>query len=300
VGLVLGGGGARGFAHIGVLRAMEEAGIPVDAIGGTSMGAGIAAHHALGLRADEVKTSNRRIFLELKPHHDFTLPVFSFVGARKAEEAGWKVYGTTEIEDLWIPYFCVSSDLSSAEMVVHRRGLLWKAALASASLPAFTTPVLHEGHLLVDGALLNNLPSDVMRRLGPGVVIASEVSVEEDDAFCCDRIPTSWEALKGRWWGKKGEKRFPSLMEVVLRASLLHSTWRERMAVQEADLCLRPPVEAFGLLDFERLDDLVAIGYDYAREALAAWAEGGGALPRETATPAEVASVLQAALAPGA
>ena len=268
VGLVLGGGGARGFAHIGVLRALTEAGIPIDYVGGTSMGAAIAAQHAMGLPPERLLELNRRIYLEWKPQTRLTLPVMSLVGTRRAVWCGEQVYGDAQIEDLWTPYFAVTSSLTTAEMMVHRQGLLRKFVLASTSIPVFAPPVLEGAHLLVDGALLNNLPTDVMRQSGCGTVIASEVSLEEDACFTCDRVPTPWEVVRGKIWGST-PVRFPSILEVAMRSSLLHSSWREKAAVEDADLCLRAPIEQFGLMDFARMGEIAEVGYAFARESLA-------------------------------
>jgi predicted acylesterase/phospholipase RssA/CRP-like cAMP-binding protein len=271
VGVVLGGGGARGFAHVGVLRALEEAGVPVDFVGGTSMGAAIAAQYAMGLSPGELLEVNRRIYLEWRPQKQLTLPLVALVDNRLAGICGERVYGDLEIEDLWIPYFCVTSNLTTAEMVVHRTGLLRKFVLASASIPVFAPPVLHGNQLLVDGALLNNVPTDVMRAEGCGVVLACEVSLEEDAAFTAERVPTAWEALRDRF-RRARRTPFPGIMEMAMRASLLHSTWRERAALEEADFCFRPPVEPFGLMDFARMEEIAAMGHDYAAAALAGWA----------------------------
>ena len=278
VGLVLGGGGARGFAHIGILRALAEAGVPVDMVGGTSMGASVAAQHAMGWSADRIPEVNREVWVEMRPHWKITVPVLSMVGSAKAEVCGRMMYGQTEIEDLWIPFFSVSANLSTAEMVVHRTGSLLRAATASASIPGFAVPVLEGNHLLVDGAVLNNVPTDVMRALGCGTVIASEVSVEEDASFCCTRIPTAWEAVRGRFTGT-AEGRFPSFLEVAMRASMLASIHREKTALQQADFCLRAPIEPFSLMDFPRLDEIVDTGYQYAREAVRGWSRDGSLLP---------------------
>jgi predicted acylesterase/phospholipase RssA/CRP-like cAMP-binding protein len=276
VGVVLGGGGARGFAHIGVLRALEEAGVPVDAIGGTSMGAGIAAQYAMGMDADHLEDVNRRIYLEWRPQKQLTLPLVALVDNRLASTCGERVYGDTEIEDLWIPYFCVTSNLTTAEMVVHRSGLLRTYVLASASIPVFAPPVLHGNQLLVDGALLNNLPADVMRDAGYGVVIASEVSLEEDASFVAERVPTGWEVLRGRFRTPAARVRFPGILEMAMRASLLHSTSREKSALDAADFCFHPPVEPFGLMEFPKLREIAEAGYRYASAALAGWAERPG------------------------
>jgi NTE family protein/lysophospholipid hydrolase len=277
VGLVLGGGGARGFAHIGVLRALAESGISVGAIGGTSMGASIAGQAAMGRDATAIAATTRKAFLEIKPHRGFTVPLLSLVNSRRTEAAGRLCFGDTDIEDLWLPFFCVSSNLTTADIMVHRRGRLWKAALASSSLPGVGTPVLHERQLLVDGGVLNNLPTDIMRRMGQGTVIGSAVSVDEADAFTCDRVPTTWEVMRARFGrgngGGNGAVRFPSILDVILRASLLHSAFRERANVLAADLILRPAVQQFGLLDVERIDEIIEAGYREAATAIAQWRE---------------------------
>jgi len=270
IGLVLGGGGARGFAHIGLLRALGEAGIPIDAVGGTSMGASVAGQYAMGRDPDTITAMSRRVFLEVKPHRGFTLPILSLVNSRRSEQAGHLCYGDVAIEDLWLPFFCVSSSLTTAEVMVHRRGTLWRAALASTSLPGIGIPVLHNRHLLVDGAVLNNLPTDVMRRLGYGTVMACVVSAETVDTFTCERVPTQWEVVRARL-GRGKLVRFPSILDVVLRATLLHSVSRERLSVRDADVSVRPPVARFGLLDFEHIDEIVAAGYAKAHEEIARW-----------------------------
>jgi predicted acylesterase/phospholipase RssA len=111
----------------------------------------------------------------------------------------------------------------------------------------------------------------VARRLGCGTVIAAEVSVEEDSMFTCTRIPSPWEAVRGRALFRP-PLAFPSLIEVVMRASMLHSVYREKTALLDADLRLSPPIDRFGLMEFDALDDIVKVGYEYAREAVAAWA----------------------------
>jgi len=276
VGVVLSGGGARGFAHIGMLAALTEAGIPIDTIGGTSMGSQIAAQFAMGLSMAQMIALNRRIFLEVKPHKGYTVPLLALVSTKRSELAGKLVFGEVQIEDLWLPYYCVSSNLSTAEAMVHRSGMLWRATWASSSVPGLGIPVLNGNHLLVDGAILNNLPTDVMRESGAGTVIAAEVTVETDASFFCDRVPTTWEVLRARFLNRgTGAPKFPSLMEVVVRASTLHSAYRERRAIEEADLSLTPPVDGFTLMDFGRIEQLAEVGYRYGQEAVQQWRHSG-------------------------
>ena len=272
VGLGLGGGGARGFAHIGSLRALEEAGIPVDVVAGTSMGANMAAQAAMGWSPDRMVEVNRRVWIEIAPQKKYTLPVVSILGSKKALECGRLMYDDYDIEDLWLPFYCVSSNLTTATPAVHRRGSVLWAVTASSSLPGVAVPVVDGSHLLVDGGLLDNVPTRLLRSWGAGTVIASEVTVETDARFQRDRVPTAWEAVRTR--ARRGRERqdtFPSIAEVAMRAAMLHSTYRQRTAVEGADLALRPPVDAFRMTDWDALDDLVTAGYEHAVEAIAAW-----------------------------
>jgi predicted acylesterase/phospholipase RssA/CRP-like cAMP-binding protein len=279
VGLVLGGGGARGFAHIGVLRALQEAGVPIDMIGGTSMGASLAAQHAMGWSPQKIEQVNQQVWVEIAPHKELTLPILSIVGNRGSTRCGQMMYGDALIEDLWIPFFCVSSNLSTASARIHRTGSLLWSVTASASIPGVAIPVLEEGQLLVDGALLNNVPGDILRELGCGRVIISEVSVEQDQDFTCTRVPSVWEVVRGKITRKKVLKPFPSMLGILMRAAMLASARREREIMADADLVFHPPINKFALMDFESLHAIAQVGYDYARAELETW-RGNGQLAK--------------------
>jgi predicted acylesterase/phospholipase RssA len=276
IGLVLGGGGARGFAHIGVLRALLEAGVPIDMVGGTSMGASMAAQFALGWSPRRMLEENRRVWVKLRPQKDYTLPVISVLSSRIASRCTKLMYGDTQIEDLWLRFYCVSSDLARASAVVHDGGPLITALTASASVAGITPPVLLENRLLCDGAFLNNVPADIMRARGCGRVLASEVTVEEDESFTCERVPTPWEILRGKFRIRKGSaKKFPSIVELMLRASMLASSRKQDDAVQTADLVFHPPIDTFGLLEFEAIEKLEQVGYEHARGEIEKWRAAG-------------------------
>ena len=180
LGLVLGGGGARGFAHIGVFRALAECGVDVDLVGGTSMGAILSATFAMGLNYRDTLKLARQLASPLKLF-DPTMPVVSFFASGKVTQVLERIYGDTQIEDLWMPCFCVSSNLTHAVAMVHRRGPLWQAVRASMAIPGVFSPILAEGDLLVDGCVLNNLPIDVMQRLNhDGPIIAVNVFPDVD------------------------------------------------------------------------------------------------------------------------
>ncbi|MDX1644831.1 MAG: cyclic nucleotide-binding domain-containing protein, partial [Thermoanaerobaculia bacterium] len=169
LGLVLGGGAARGFAHVGVFRALEELGIAVDTVGGSSIGASVAAVIARGWDSDRLYAEGRRAFLEENPFSDYTLPMISVLKGRKLEEL-MRYYHPGDIEDLWLPFFCVSSNMSNAGLVIYERGPASKAVRASVALPGVFPPAVDGNHLLIDGGVLNNLPVDIMRRRSDGPI----------------------------------------------------------------------------------------------------------------------------------
>jgi NTE family protein len=162
IGLVLSGGGARAYAHIGVVRALREAGLPFDVVGGTSMGAIVAGCVAMGWTDDEIEQRISKAFVETNPLGDYTLPVVALVRGNRVNDRLREAFGDTLIEDLDVPFFTVSTDLVSADMRIHRGGLLRKALRASISLPGILPPVVDGDSLLVDGAVLRNFPVDVL------------------------------------------------------------------------------------------------------------------------------------------
>ncbi|MBN92554.1 MAG: hypothetical protein CL928_00555, partial [Deltaproteobacteria bacterium] len=175
IGVVLCGGGARALAHIGVLQALEEADLQVDRIGGVSMGALLSALYASGRSIDEMVAICQRELVERNPFNDYTFPMVSLIRAHKAERMLRGVFGAADIESLPMPYFCVSSDLLSATVHVHRRGPLVESIGASMSLPGVAPPRRMNGGLLVDGGVLNNLPTDVGRAAQEGPVIGCDL-----------------------------------------------------------------------------------------------------------------------------
>ena len=277
VGLVLGGGGARGLAHIGVIRALLEAGVPIDHIAGTSMGAVVAGLYGMGHDPEAMVRICRESFLGRKPHKEYTLPLVSLIRSRRLDGLARANYGETRIEDLWLPFFCVSCNLTAAEPVVHADGLLWRAVRASASLPGVFVPVIRDGHLLVDGGVMNNLPGDVMRARARGTVMVVNVSPEQDLALDREEYPSPWQLLWQRLRRSDELARVPSILDVLIRTIVASSIQRAHQVVADADLCFRPPVQRFGLLEFTALHTIVEAGYQHAKAKLHAL-RGNGAL----------------------
>jgi predicted acylesterase/phospholipase RssA len=270
VGLVLGGGGARGFAHIGIVRALREAGVPIDRVGGTSMGGVVAAQCAMGWDHEEMLRRSRAVFVELGAHREYTLPLFSLLSGKKRARMGEMLYGNACIEDLWTEFFCISANLTRSNVRVHRRGSVAHALAASTSLPGIVVPVRDDGDLLVDGGVVNNLPADVMREIGAGVVIISDVAVETDIAMETETFPSPWSVVRGKLL-RRPVPRAPTIIEILLRTTLLASSARAGQTRSAGDFYLQPPLAEFSLMDFDVLERAAQIGYEYTLQQIEAW-----------------------------
>jgi NTE family protein len=266
VGLVLSGGGARGFAHIGTIQALAESGIPIDVVGGTSIGAIMGAGVAAGWSADEMRTRFKRTFVDTNPLNDYTLPLVSLVSGRKVGRLLRQEFGPIDIEDLPLPYFCVSSNLTTGRSSIHRSGELWRWLRASVAIPGVLPPVFHKGEVLVDGGAINNLPIDVMRELGRGPIVG--VDVGADRAFSTDidesEVPPFWKIVQ--WF--RGKKRRVNILQILWRAGMINSAVNTQAHRDMTDLLLQPPLEQIDMLNWKAFDRAIEAGYRYAAEHL--------------------------------
>lgn len=279
VALVLGGGGARSFAHIGVLKAMEELNIPIDRIAGTSMGAILAAQYADGYSPAQMLALNEEIWVRQKPHKDFTLPVSSLLSAHRAKQQTRGVFADRHIEDLWLDFFCVSTDLTELEPYHHRQGLIWPALLASGAIPGVCSSIVSdEGSLLVDGGILDNLPVAAMRERHKGPVIAVDISSDKGlKPGVTDTIPPNgWQALWQYLNPFAKKRRFPHIFKLISHTATLTGKINGQTSRQLADLCLTPNCRGHGLMEMKRLDQLVERGYKEAMPKLQQWLESRG------------------------
>lgn len=273
VGVALGGGGARGFAHLGVLRALDEAGVAVDAIGGTSIGALVAAFYAMGWTADEREERALEALTRSGPLFGVTLPVLSLSSAARLQRllTDPRYLGTRRIEDLPLSYCCVSADLGRAETVVHRRGQLASSVRASLSLPGVLPPVASADRWLVDGGVLDNLPVTAVRtRNGGGPLIAVDIRPQIDLSMTphFGASVSGWSLLRRRY--RNAAERLPSLLDILVRSNSLGSIAAQTrsLAAQPAELLLQPPVSTIRILDFRRAPALMQAGYEHTMAAL--------------------------------
>lgn len=265
VGLVLSGGGARAYAHIGAIRALREQGTPIDFVGGVSMGAIIAAGVAMGWDGPEMDHRIQDAFVNTSPLDDIAFPLLAMTLGNKVRERLATHFGETQIADLWLPFFCVSSNLTKGAYQVHRRGLLRDALRATISLPGVLPPATDHNDVLVDGAVLKNFPADVMRVFQPGPIVGVDVtrgrSITADDVA---RPQSVWRwILSGEW--RKG----PPIVSLLMRAATV-SSWRDHVAAREAtDVLVAPEVAGVEIRDWGAYAPAVAAGYQAMKDALA-------------------------------
>lgn len=270
VGLVLSGGGARGFAHIGVLRALHERNIPVDFIGGTSMGAVIAAQYALGWDWPTMAQVNRAEWPRCHPQKNYTLPLVAINSGKRMDDMLARMLGDATIENLRTGFFCVSTNLTRAQARVHRQGSLWKAVRASVSIPGIGPPAIENGEIFVDGGLIDNLPVDAMKKLCQGQVLAVDVSEQAEfkSTLTQSYSVSGWKLLWQRLNPFADAPDLPNILQTLYRTTTVAGVRANENAKTQADLCFQPPVSQFGVFEWHSVDKIIEVGYRYAIEKL--------------------------------
>jgi NTE family protein len=264
VGLVLSGGGARAYAHIGAIRALREVGCPIDFVGGTSMGAIIGAGVACGWSDEEIDHRIRKVFVESNPLSDYRLPVVALVKGHKVDARLKEHFGERLIEELQIPFFCVSTNLTQGTFRVHTQGLLREALRASISLPGILPPIVSDNQVLVDGAVLNNFPVDVMRDLHRGRIIGVDVA-QAPEGLSADEFKNP-PGFFG-WSTSHGLKSPPPIANLLMRAATVSINPNAHRNL--TDLLIAPELAGVELRDWRDYDAAVEAGYEATRTALA-------------------------------
>uniref|UniRef100_A0A670KCA7 lysophospholipase n=1 Tax=Podarcis muralis TaxID=64176 RepID=A0A670KCA7_PODMU len=282
IALVLGGGGARGCSHIGVIKAMEEAGLPIDLIGGTSIGSFIGALYAEERSAVRTKQRAREwakimnsVFATVL---DLTYPITSMFSGSAFNTSIHKVFQDKQIEDLWLPYFNVTTDITASAMRVHKDGSLWRYVRASMTLSGYLPPLCDpkDGNLLMDGGYINNLPADIARNMGAKTVIAIDVGSQDETDLC-----NYGDCLSGWWllwkrlnpWAEK--VKVPDMAEIQSRLAYV-SCVRQLEVVKSSSYCeyIRPPIDRFKTMDFGKFDEIYDVGYQHGKVVFDGWCRG--------------------------
>ena len=259
IGIVLSGGGARAFAHIGVLEELTAAGVMIDRVAGVSMGALIGALFAMGHDADEIDAICFEEWVQRRPLSDYTIPRHSLIRGERGRSMLHRTFGTGLIEELPLSFICGSTELRSGRLEIARHGLLREAVGQSICLPIIAPPQVRGREMFIDGSLVDNLPVKAMADMAEGPIIAVDVK------FAFDRPEGGQAAGRGR---DDRPPRLPSLGETLVRVLLLGSENTSEAARRHADLLIKPRAGGIGLLEFHQLDTAREVGRAATREAL--------------------------------
>uniref|UniRef100_A0A8C1NBD1 lysophospholipase n=1 Tax=Cyprinus carpio TaxID=7962 RepID=A0A8C1NBD1_CYPCA len=276
IALVLGGGGARGCSQVGIIRALSEAGIPVDLIGGTSIGSLIGALYAEERSVSRMTVRARQWAMKIT---DLTYPVTSMFTGASFNSSISGIFQDKQIEDLWIPYFNITTDITASSMRVHTYGSLWRYVRASMSLSGYLPPLCDpkDGHLLMDGGYINNLPADTARSMGAKLVIAVDVgSQDETDLTNYGDSLSGWWLLWKRLNPLSEKVKVLNMAEIQTRLAYVCSV-RQLEMVKDSDYCeyLRPPIDRYGTLDFGKFDEIADVGYQHGKTVFDVWCRSG-------------------------
>ncbi len=273
MGLVLSGGGARGFAQIGVVHALREGGQQIDCVGGTSIGAIIGAGVALEWSGEEMFYNYRRAFVDGRPLRDYTFPFVSLTRGRRVARLLREAFGERDITDLPLPFYAVTANLTAGAAQVQRAGPLWFWLRAASAIPGVLPPVFHRGEVFVDGAVINNLPVDPMRDTQIGDVIGIDIGA--DDVLHAQVEEAALPSLSRMVLDHLRRRPRPGILNILLRSGMVNSEAASAIRRAQTSLLLSPPMHDIGLLDWHAYERAIAAGYRHAREVL-----GRGAKPR--------------------
>ncbi|KAJ7070555.1 hypothetical protein C8F01DRAFT_1013282 [Mycena amicta] len=302
IGLVLGGGGARGISHLGLIRALEEYGIPIDHIGGTSIGALIGGLYAR--EGDILSTSGRAKQFSSRMGNiwrilsDVTYPIVAYTTGHEFNRGIYKAFYDLHIEDMWLPFFCNTTNIITSRMEIHENGYAWRFIRASMTLVGLLPPLCHEGGMLVDGGYVDNLPVSTMFSMGASSVFACDVGALDDNTprNFGDTV-SGWWLLINRWNPFSNARLIPPITEIQGRLAYVSSVKQLEdakvargcmyiaMPVQEVILCYSVELDAeliqmpqYGTLQFSRFEEIQKKGYDAAL-AILEKLDGEGQLP---------------------
>ncbi|ODV82988.1 hypothetical protein CANARDRAFT_209580 [[Candida] arabinofermentans NRRL YB-2248] len=270
IGLVLGGGGARGLSHVGIIKSLESHGIAIDLIGGTSIGAFIGAIYAREYDLVPVYARSKNFSIRMgsiwRSLMDLTIPLTSYLTGHEFNRSIWKVFGDSRIEDFWIKYYANSTNITESLMEIHTSGYAWRYIRASMSLATMFPPLTDNGNMLLDGGYIDNLTVQEMKRRGAKVIIAIDVGSDDDRTLMDygDSLSGFWVLLnKFNPFSKK--PNVPSMTDIQMRLAYVASVNAlEKAKATEGCYYMRPPIEGYGTLDFSKFDEIYQVGCNYS------------------------------------
>ncbi|TGL93508.1 alpha/beta hydrolase [Leptospira barantonii] len=282
IGVALSGGGAKGFAHLGLLKCFEENDIPVDMISGTSAGAIMGGLFAMGLSSSDILPLIRNFWLDRNILGDFTFPFVSLVRGKRYSNAIHEFFKDRNIETLPIPFYAVACNLTKAERKVFDRGLLWKAVRSSTSIPGIFPPFSESGELYVDGGLLDNLPGSILKERGAGIVISVDLGgggqVDKDLMYhnllspqYLGEAPSFLNLLFHHLKRQSLKTKYTGFAEIMMRSLMLSSKNSQNRTRDNSDLYIELPVGGYSTFDWDQFQKLYEIGYEAGRKKVHVW-----------------------------
>jgi NTE family protein len=242
IGLALGSGGARGFAHVGVLKVLKEANINVDYIAGSSMGALVGSLYCVGHTLEDMYKMS--ILFRRKFYIDYTIPKMGLISGKKLYQLMHLLTHGKKLEDLTPKLYVITTDLLSGEKVIIDSGLIAEAVRASISIPGIFVPVKKQGRLLVDGGVIDRVPVSVVKDRGADITIAVDIS------------------------HFSSEPTITSIFDVILQSIDIMQREMVKQVEITADVLLRPMVEKFSATAYTNVEEIISIGEDEARRKI--------------------------------
>ncbi|KAH9050541.1 patatin-domain-containing protein [Lactarius hengduanensis] len=281
IGLVLGGGGARGISHLGVLRALADNGIPIDHIGGTSIGALIGGLYAK--EVDLISSSARakqfsgRLGNIWRMLSDVTYPLVAYTTGHEFNRSIYKAFYDLHIEDMWLPFFCNTANITTSRMEIHETGYAWRFIRASMTLVGLVPPLCDNGNMLVDGGYLDNLPVSTMFDMGASVVVACDVgSLDDNSPRNFGDTISGWWLMIMRWNPFSNARTIPAITEIQSRLAYVSSVQTlEEAKVTRGCLYMAIPVQEYGTLQWGKFEEIQEKGYQSAMKILGEWEQEG-------------------------
>lgn len=268
IGLVLGGGGAKGFAHLGVIKALGEEGVDIDFLGGTSAGAlyGLTAAYC-DFDREKIDFYSKDSAQNKLTQNDFTFPLISFMSGKKMSNYIKKIMGDAYLEDFWVGSYCVSTNYSNATSRVHDRGMAWKQIEASIAIPGIYPPVVIDHQLHVDGGVVDNLPIETMYNYPVSHIIAISLTQLKSRPVEFDQTPSSGSLLWDKFTGGK-KYRLPGIASILVNSLTLNSRQKQEMSKSGVAIYVEMELKGIGMMDDSKWKEIVQKGHDQMKEAL--------------------------------
>ena len=277
IGVVLSGGGTRGWVHVGAMLALQEHGVSMDAICGTSTGSLISSIYLTSSSQEEIISKVGNIFNLGKKSinwYDYTWPKVSLISGNTQTTKLMDMFGDKKIEDLRIPFMAVASNLSKAEQVILRRDLIRQAVRSSCSIPGIVPPMLQDGDLIVDGGILNNLPTDIMDNYmeSKGFIIAVDLSLTEiNDTFQFPPVLTVKDYFRNRFNKHSKKYKLPSMSNIIMQSISIGSSQLMHNNKRLADIFIQPQLFGSSMLSNPDHQKLIDAGYNETMKQLKTW-----------------------------